>query len=121
MLEIRGMLSQGVTFSNLRKSLVLASDPSLQERARAARATDRSDNGSSNQSNGDLFIFDLLYFPTHFHCVHDCFMIFAFLHVVQVLYMSQLKHCIQCVHCPNDFRFSHLLTTAICFASASMI
>ena len=46
-------------FSNLRKSLVLASDPSLQERARAARATDRSDNGCSNQSTGNLFILTL--------------------------------------------------------------
>ena len=65
------MLSQGViaahiylhifpaTFSNLRKSLVLASDPSLQERARAARATDPSDNRWKNQSNGNLFILTL--------------------------------------------------------------
>ncbi len=57
-----------VTFSYLRKSLVLASDPSLQERARAARATDRSDNGCSNQSIGNLFILtlDFYIFPLTF-------------------------------------------------------
>ena len=93
-----------LTFSNLRKSLVLVSDRSLQGRAWAASATDRSDNRMENSMQSQFVYFDLGFyiFLTHFHCVHDCFMILEYCTIVV---HEPTVHCVHCVHCPNDYRF----------------